>query len=317
MNCPICASSINISIPDIFDDRYGYPKVFSIYQCQKCRHKFLNHDFSSTDLEDLYTNYYPRSKFSIEDYAPLIFSNNFQNWFNGNKRAYTYVPKNVRVLDIGCGFGGSIGYHQNRGCEAYGVEVDSNAQKVKDEFNLNIKIGLFDVNDYEPDFFDYVTMDQVLEHTVNPIEVLSDISKITKTNGTVIITIPNPNGWGVKLFGRRWINWHIPYHLQHFSKRSIYLSAEKSGFSIQMIKTQTASEWLHYQWMSLITYPNIGEKSVFWDGKARDVNKFSIKYILFAFFTLIHRLKINHIITRLFDAVGLGDSYTIILKKRK
>lgn len=317
MNCPICTSSRNTSISDIFDARYGYPKVFSIYQCQQCDHQFLEHNFSSGDLEDLYTNYYPRSKFSIEDYVPLAKNNNFRSWFNGDRRAHTYVPRNVRVLDIGCGFGGSIGYHRARGCEAYGVEADSNIQKIKDKFGFNIKVGLFDAQDYETGFFDFITMDQVLEHTVNPIEILSGISKIIKSNGTVVITIPNPNGWGAKLFGRRWINWHIPYHLQHFSKESVQLSAEKSGFDIQTIKTVTTSEWLHYQWMSLIAYPNLGEKSVFWDGGARSVSKLTIKYIGFAFFTILHKIKVNHIITRLFDSIGLGDGYIVILKKKK
>ena len=130
-------------------------------------------------------------------------------------------------------------------------------------------------------------------------------------------TIPNPNGWGAKLFGRRWINWHIPYHLQHFSKKSVQLSAEKSGFDIQTIKTVTTSEWLHYQWMSLIAYPNLGEKSVFWDGNARNVGKLTIKYAGFAFFTLLHKIKVNHVVTRLFDSIGLGDSYIILLKKKK
>jgi len=317
MNCPICATSRNTVISDMFDDRYGYPKIFSAYQCQQCNHQFLEHNFSSSDLKDLYTNYYPRAKFSIEDYTPLTFNKNFKGWFNGDRRAHTYVPKNVRVLDIGCGFGGSIGYHYARGCEVYGVEADSNIQKVKDKFGFNIKVGLFDANDYDANFFDYVTMDQVLEHTVNPIEVLSGISKIIKVNGTLVITIPNPNGWGAKLFGRRWINWHIPYHLQHFSKKSIQLSASKSGLEVQTIKTVTASEWLHYQWMSLIAYPNLGEKSIFWDGKARSVSKFTITYIGFSFFALLHKIKVNHIVTRLFDSIGLGDSYIIILKKKK
>ena len=98
MNCPICTTNNNAVTSDVFDDRYGYPEVFSVYQCQQCGHQFLEHNFSSSDLEDLYTNYYPRSKFSIEDYEPLTFNNNLKGWFDGDRRAHTYVPKNVRLL---------------------------------------------------------------------------------------------------------------------------------------------------------------------------------------------------------------------------
>ncbi len=38
------------------------------------------------------------------------------------------MPRNVRVLDIGCGFGESLGYYEARGCEAYGVEADENTR---------------------------------------------------------------------------------------------------------------------------------------------------------------------------------------------
>jgi 2-polyprenyl-3-methyl-5-hydroxy-6-metoxy-1,4-benzoquinol methylase len=316
MNCPTCTAYCDTVFLDIFDDRYGYPKVFNLYQCNECRHKFLQHSFSSNDLEDLYTNYYPRSKFSIQDYTPLTFKNNFISWFDGDRRAHTYVPKNIRVLDIGCGFGESIGYHNARGCDAYGVEADANIQKIKDKFGLNIKVGLFNADDYEADFFDYVTLDQVLEHTVNPIEILCGVSKILKPNGRVVITIPNSNGWGAKLFGRRWINWHIPYHLQLFSKESIQLAADKTDFEIQTIKTVTTSEWLHYQWMSLISYPELGVKSIFWGGEARSVKKTSIRYIGFVFFTILHKLRVNHVITRLFDSISLGDCFIIILHKK-
>jgi hypothetical protein len=30
---------------------------------------------------------------------------------------------------------------------------------------------------------------------------------------------------------------------------------------------------------------------------------------------LMHRLKINHLLTRLFDSLGLGDNYVFVLKK--
>ena len=316
MNCPICTTNSNIKISNVYDDRYGFPGFFDLYQCPKCQHKFLEHNFSSNDLENLYSKYYPRSKLSIDDYAPLTFKSNFKSWFNGDRRAHTFVPKNVKVLDIGCGFAGSIGYHRARGCEVYGVEADSNIQKIKDKFCFNIKLGLFDADDYKTYFFDYVTMDQVLEHTVDPITILKGVSKILNPNGTMIITIPNSNGWGAKLFSRKWINWHIPYHLQHFSKQSIKLAANKANFKITTIKTITTSDWLHYQWMSVITYPKLGEKSTFWDGTTKKINKFSLKYLSTIFFRILHKFKVNHIITRLFDAIGLGDNYIIIMKKK-
>lgn len=159
-------------------------------------------------------------------------------------------------------------------------------------------------------------MDQVWEHSRNLCDTLLGISKILKKDGRLILSIPNSNGWGVRFFGKKWINWHIPYHLQHFSKRSIELSVEKSGLKIETIITITSSEWLYYQWLHLVTYPNKeGEKSYFWSSTVNKNISLS-KKILLKGLSIIHKLKINHFITRLFDFIGMGDNYLTIMRKK-
>ncbi len=314
-NCPICKSENNSIIYQLYDDRYGYPGLFSLYKCHNCGHKFLDHKFSSSELGNLYSNYYPSTNMKVEEYSPLEYEHSFQSWLNGKKAsAFTYVPKNVKVLDIGCGFGQSLGYHKKRGCDVYGVEADENIIRVAKKFGFNVKVGLFDANNYEKNIFDYVTMDQVIEHFTNPQEVLNGIYSILKPNGYAILATPNSNGWGAWLFGKKWINWHAPYHLQHFSKKSLYMVANKSGFEIETIKTITSSEWLHYQWLHLITLPKEGEKSIFWSN-AQFKKTISQKIIL-KLINLWHKTKINHLITRFFDSFQIGDNYLIILKKK-
>ncbi len=316
MKCPICSSNDIQNINNLYDDRYGYPGIFKLLKCTSCDHKFLDHQFTPNELVDLYTNFYPRSSMKVEDYEELKFEYGFKSWFNGEKgSAYTYVPKNVRVLDIGCGFGQSLGYHKKRGCEVFGVEADDNIRRVADKFGFNVKVGLFDSSDYEPNYLDYITMDQVIEHVPNPIDVLKGIKSILKPNGICVLSTPNSNGWGAKVFGKRWINWHTPYHLHHFSIKSINNIAKDVGFEIESIKTVTSSEWLHYQWIHLFTFPKVGEKSIFWDYKSQ---KKSIKQkIILKLLTILHKTKFNHLLTRFFDSIGFGDNYIIILKKPK
>ncbi len=316
MNCPICNSTKNQLFYELYDDRYGYDGVFNLYECVNCKHKFIDHRFSSNELGDLYSNYYPRSNMKVEDYSPLKYEKNFKSWLNGEERsAFSYVPKNVRVLDIGCGFGQSLGYHRNRGCEVYGVEADENIRRVADKFGFNVKVGLFDPADYELNFFDYVTMDQVIEHVTNPIDVLKGINSILKSDAICVLSTPSSNGWGAKVFGKRWINWHTPYHLQHFSRQSVELIAKEAGFEIESIKTVTSSEWLYYQWIHVFTFPKAGEKSIFWGSDSQGKSIF--KKIILKLLSIIHKTKINHILTRLFDGMGMGDNYIIILRKIK
>jgi 2-polyprenyl-3-methyl-5-hydroxy-6-metoxy-1,4-benzoquinol methylase len=266
------------------------------------------------ELGALYTNYYPRKTFDLSSFKPYEAANELRAWFDGlNSSAFRKVPKNVRVLDVGCGFGESLGYHEARGCDVYGVEADENIQRVAEKFGYKVHVGLFDDKIYETVFFDYVTMDQVIEHVTDPLSTLRGVARILKPGGMAILSTPNAGGWGAKIFGRRWINWHAPYHVQFFSRRSLRLAAKQAGLVLVEIKTVTNSEWLYYQWIHLATYPKPGEPSSFWlpnhDGMTL-LQKQILKVL-----GLIHRYKVNHILTRLFDSLGLGDNFVFVLKK--
>ncbi|HEX9022568.1 MAG TPA: methyltransferase domain-containing protein, partial [Geobacteraceae bacterium] len=167
--CLICGSN-TIPFKTLYDDRFGYPGTFTVTSCAGCGHKSLGTGFTAEELGKLYTDYYPRSRYSLDDYRPHGELSLFRAWLDGAKsQAFRLVPPNVRILDIGCGFGETLGYHRSRGCEVYGVEADENIRRVAERFGYNVCVGLFDPADYAPDYFDYVTMDQVLEHVTDPL----------------------------------------------------------------------------------------------------------------------------------------------------
>lgn len=296
------------------DDRYGYPGQFELMRCPDCGHAFLNCNLTPSELVGLYTNYYPRKAFDVANYKPHTERRGVSMWFDGLKSsAFRYVPKNVRVLDVGCGFGQSLGYYSARGCEVYGVEADENIRRVAEKFDYKVHVGVFEAGIYEAEFFDYVTMDQVIEHVTDPISTFREVAHILKPGGLAIFSTPNASGWGARIFGSRWINWHAPYHVQFFSRHSVRLAAEQAGLVVTKIKTITSSEWLYYQWIHLAMYPKPNESSRFWapDRPERTVLQSRVLRAL----TLMHKIKINHLLTRFFDFLGLGDNYVFVLKK--
>lgn len=310
--CIICGGRL-YDDKTLYDDRYGYPGYSRLFRCKDCGHKSLDAEFSGETLARLYSDYYPRSEFKIEDYKPHEEAQGFRAWLDGEYyAAFRWVPKNVRVLDIGCGFGETLGYHKARGCDVHGVEADRNISRVAEKFGYKVHVGLFDPELYEPGFFDYVTMDQVIEHTKDPVTTLKGVARVLKPGGVAILSMPNSKGWGARVFGRKWINWHAPYHIQHFTAKSMRIAAEKAGLRIEQYRTITFSKWLHYQWMHLITYPKEGEASAFWTAKA----KFYGKQVLYVkLFDFMHKSKIDHFITRFFDSLKIGDNFIFILRK--
>ena len=146
----------------------------------------------------------------------------------------------------------------------------------------------------------------------DPEAVLKNISEILKPAGQLIMSTPNINGWGTTVFGRKWINWHAPYHLHFFSRTSLKMLAAKCGYEVRLYKTITPTDWLAFQWMHLLSFPEQGEKSEYWtdDKRAVQNNRLSMRML-----RKLDQLKINHLIMRFFDSFGCGDNSVVIIEK--
>jgi len=297
----------------VYDDRYAFPGLFPVYCCEQCRHMFIQEPSGPLCEQRLYTDYYPRAAFDLENFHPKSFPGGIRSWLNGdNGAACRWVPPGVKILDIGCGFGETLAYHQQQGCEAYGVELDENVRKAADRFHLEIHVGEFDPGAYPPGSFDYVTLQQVLEHVRDPLETMKGVARVLRSGGCAVISTPNAGGWGARLFGRRWINWHVPYHRHFFSPESIAVVAREAGFRVDTVRTVTSSEWLRYQWVHLMSVPREGVPSAFWSPRGKRTLPIKVGQQLL---DVLHYTRINHLLTRLFDSLGMGDNFMLILKK--
>jgi SAM-dependent methyltransferase len=309
--CPVCRGGTEIVFRGLYDDRYGYPDSFDLHRCRMCGHQHLAAHFTAEELGELYTRYYPRGTFDIESFTAEEERHGFTGWLWGERAsAFRHVPRNVRVLDIGCGLGRTLAYHKSRGCEAFGMEADGNVQAVARRYGLDIRQGIFDGTQFDSEFFDYVTLDQVAEHVTDPHALLRGVARVLKPGGKVIITTPNPRSFGSWLYGRRWLNWHAPYHLQFYTRRSLALAAREAGLELVSAKTITASEWQYYQWEHVLTFPALRERSSFWSdgtGKASRLGKGLV--------WRARRLSLHRWISRLLDVLGFGDNFVFVLQK--
>jgi 2-polyprenyl-3-methyl-5-hydroxy-6-metoxy-1,4-benzoquinol methylase len=311
--CAICRSACRPCLTGLYDDRYGFPGRFDLQECGECGHRQLDAHFTDGDLVKLYSEHYPRRASTAADFAPHRETTGLRAWLNGDRSgAYRWVPPKVRVLDIGSGSGRSLAYHAARGCDAWGVEADESARQVAERHRLNVRIGVFDAAMFEPGSFDYATMDQVIEHAVDPVRLLCGAASLVRAGGYVVLSTPNSRGVGARLFGKRWINWHAPYHLHQFSHDSLRLMASAARLEIASLRTLTYSVWLHYQWMHLATFPPPGSVSAFWDPSR---SKGSVPRGPQRAAALAHDLWLDHLVTRAADAVGMGDNFLCVLRK--
>jgi len=107
--------------------------------------------------------------------------------------------KNYKILDIGCGEGNDLMNidneikKQNCSAELYGIEY---YEKYR---NVSLKKGIHAINinlerdhfPYKDNFFDIIIINQVTEHIKEIFYVYSEISRILKNRGLLIVGVPN------------------------------------------------------------------------------------------------------------------------------
>lgn len=122
------------------------------------------------------------------------------------------------LLDIGAGTGDFLITAKNKGWEVYGMEPNKNASRLASEKGITLESNL---DKFIGKQFDVVTLWHVLEHIPKLDETIVTLSKLVKTNGVLIIAVPNYKSFDAQYYKEFWAAYDVPRHLWHFSKKSI------------------------------------------------------------------------------------------------
>ena len=92
--------------------------------------------------------------------------------------------------------------------------------------------------------FDVVVLANVLEHAWDPAAMLAQVRRLLGPAGEVWIACPNAASLWRRVFGRAWVNWHVPYHLWHFSPATLQGVLELAGYELTGLQTFSPALWL-------------------------------------------------------------------------
>ncbi len=123
-----------------------------------------------------------------------------------------------KLLDIGAGTGEFLVVARNEGWQITGIEPSEKAKSIAINKGVTFVQNL---SDLENNSFDVITMWHVLEHVPNLDEYISELKRLVKPNGTIIVAVPNFKSFDAEFYGKFWAAYDVPRHLWHFSKTTI------------------------------------------------------------------------------------------------
>jgi len=170
--------------------------------------------------------------------------------------------KNLKILEIGCGTGDMLAYMKEKKIakEAVGIEIEETAAKkaatVLDKvFVENVETFTIPYKKY----FDYVIFADVLEHMLDPWDVLARMQDVLKDDGRVVISIPNIRNMRVLkdlVMDGDWKQ-HTNSgstdrtHLRFFTWKTLSEMVNNAGFTVEERSANQTNSWKHKAFDSL------------------------------------------------------------------
>ncbi len=238
--CPICKSEQKEIILNFNCGRFDGSKLYRtvrIASCSSCGHIF--NDLKDREIEDL-------DKYYNNEYAPINFEiinkpggvnvyNNLseQNYCDLFKIVQPCLKINSNILDIGCKTGGFLSYLGNQGFRnIFGSDtIQPYVDYAKKNIAYSVEYGSPYKLPYENDFFDFINMNQVLEHISDPIGVFTEINRVLKDGGFLSIGLPDAERYNnFYFFDLYWFL--LREHIQHFDSRHLFMLASQNGFKL-------------------------------------------------------------------------------------
>jgi SAM-dependent methyltransferase len=335
--CPVCFGEMVLWLAGMFDDRYGMPGLYDLVRCAECGLVKTMPSLREQELERVYSTYYPRRDVDLTALSgqardPKTTLGRLTIWLSGadNQGHYSAAP-GMKVLDYGCGVGISLLELRAIGAEGYGVEADPNVKRVAEHFGLNVHVGALEEAPFSGIKFDLISLNQVIEHVPEPGHLLRKLRSYVHGNSIVVLSFPNVDSLYRRLFHRRWINWHVPYHIHHFNHASFAKLCTREGWILTRWKTVTPNLWTILQLRSLLIAPRMGVTSRLWMGTTASTQPLRADTVASEVSTvgaLVLRLRrARQLVTvwlaniafaavnRLIDLLGLGDSVVVFLRR--
>ncbi len=247
--CLACGGGLAVVLDKVGDTRFGVPATLDIARCTACGLEQTLPRPSPNALGQLYARYYNFGGSTASAYTGLrqrfLQSRLYRLWLalDGDVSFHGRRGRG-RLIDIGCNEGRGLSIYARNGFSAVeGLETNPVAASAARARGFAVHEA--EVQDFRPaEPYDVAVLSNVLEHALDPAAMLAAVAGILKSGGEVWISCPNRRSWLRSLFGRAWINWHVPFHIVHFDADSLARTIAAAGLAPVERSQATPALWV-------------------------------------------------------------------------
>lgn len=252
--CCICSKPSKLLYDQVPDYTFGVPGEWDYVQCidEKCRTIQISPFPDSETIKSFYQSYYTQqstekstkkkgegasTKPPAKTYKQYLkyFLSKLIFWradqFLNDLRYLGYRKSPGRLLDVGCGSGDFLKEARDYGWAVSGCDNDEKAAEVANSIhNLNVQVGDLESIHYAEKSFDAVTLNNVIEHLINPLATMEEAYRVLNDGGRFVSISPNPSSFLHQRYKKYWRGLESPRHLvllHHFTLRQL---AKRAGF---------------------------------------------------------------------------------------
>ncbi|HEY2258615.1 MAG TPA: class I SAM-dependent methyltransferase [Solirubrobacteraceae bacterium] len=155
-------------------------------------------------------------------------------WYRGRRRVILAeldrlpIGAGACVLDAGCGSGRTL-QELTRYGEVHGIELDPDAAELARSRGYGeVRVGRLEELPWGPATFDLVTCLDVIEHTADDRITLTELLRVTKPGGYLLVTVPAYQSlWSV--------HDEANHHYRRYGRRTLRAAARAAGWSVERV----------------------------------------------------------------------------------
>ena len=225
--CPLCSGVQRAPVIEILP--------WKVVECPRCRLGFLDPPLSREQAAVLYDeSFYYENRMVVDPHE-------VHNAIAAQRPRVRYLQRFRRgghLLEIGAGMGYLLAAARDAGFTVKGLELSPWAAGQADAvLGLDVAVGGAESALFAAASFDIIVMWHVIEHFIDPLENLRRIRSWLRPNGVLVLETRNYTGYDARRLGSDWNGWSLPYHLWHFSPRSLRGALKAAGFGRVRVRT--------------------------------------------------------------------------------